>query len=118
MSQIESPLCVSSGETWRVRRLSTTPYQFYRLTFRSRAASAGYWAVFPFDADGNEMRADTHSSVYASDDWMAHETCFRGLPGSVSVDLGFRAIDGAIEIRDIEVVPVDDDSVRHWAEAL
>lgn len=118
MSQIESPLCVSSGETWRVRRLSTTPYQFYRLTFRARAASPGYWAVFPFDSEGGEMRADTHSSVYASTDWLDHETCFRGLPGAVSVELAFRAIEGAMEVRDVEVMPVKKEFVRQWADEL
>ena len=116
--KIDSPVSVSPGESQRVQRLPTSPFQFYRLTFRSRAASPGYWAAFPFDADGNEMRADTHSSVYGSDDWMEHATCFRGLPGSVSVDLGFRAIAAAMVIREIEVTPVDGDFVRCWAEKV
>ena len=116
--RLAPPLSVPPGDSQCIRRQPAAPFQFYRLTFRSRAASAGYWAVFPFDAEGNELRADTHSSVYASDDWLAHETCFRGLPASVSVDLGFRAIDAAMEIRDIQVATVDDDFVRHWAEAL
>jgi len=116
--KIDSPVSVPPGESQRVRRLPTTPFRFYRLTFQSQAASQGYWAALPFDADGNEMRADTHSSVYASNDRMAHETCFRGLPGSVSVDLGFRSIDAAMEIRDIDVTSVDEDLVRNWAKAL
>ena len=109
---------VGADKTVRVARIETTPYAFHRLTFRSRAAEQGYWAVFPFDAAGNEMRADTHSSVYASEDWLEHETCFRGLPGAVAVELGFRRVTSPVEIEDIEVEPVDAAWVLQWADAL
>ena len=115
---VDAAVCVEAGETVRVERIETTPYAFYRLRFRSRTAGQGYWAVFPFDADGNEMRADTHSTVYASDDWLDHETCFRGLPGAVAVDLGFRGQTSSMEIEDVRIEPVDSDWVVQWADAL
>jgi len=118
LTRIDGPISVDAQQTWRGKVLPTVPFQFYRLTFRSRAASLGYWVVFPFDAVGAELRADTHSSVYASADWLVHETCFRGLPGAVSVELGFRACDDAITVRDIEVTPVDEDFVRQWGNDL
>ena len=55
---IDLPVSVSPGKNWRSQPLPTAPFQFYRLAFRSRAESPGYWAVFPFDAGGKEMRAD------------------------------------------------------------
>jgi len=118
MPVIDAALQVGATETVRVERIETPPYAFYRLRFRSRTAEQGYWAVFPFDAEGKEMRADTHSSVFASDDWLQHETCFRGLPGAVAVELGFRGMTSSMEIEDIGVEPVDTAWVLQWADAL
>jgi hypothetical protein len=118
MLRLDMVVQIEAAETVRVERLETVPYTFYRLRFRSRTAGQGYWAVFPFDANGNEMRADTHSTVYASEDWLEHETCFRGLPGAVAVELGFRGITTSMEIEDIEIEPVDTAWVLQWADAL
>jgi hypothetical protein len=115
---LDTAVQVEAAETVRVERIETIPYAFYRLRFRGWAAEQGYWAVFPFDADGNEMRADTHSTVYASEDWLDHETCFRGLPGAVAVELGFRGQTSSMDIEDIEVEPVDTAWVLQWADAL
>jgi hypothetical protein len=97
--------------------VSTTPLAFYRLTFESRAASPGYWAVHGFDADGREL-ADNHSSVYASGDWLRHETFFRGMPGAATCELGFRGREGDMEVRDVAVTPANGGEVRHWSDAL
>jgi len=117
-NQSACPGNLPAGDTLRLGRLPTTPYAFYQLRFRSRAGSKGYWAVFPFDYNDQEMRADTHSSVYASDDWLAHETYFRGLPGATSVEVGFRACESDLEIQDVVVTPVSTDAVRTWSHAL
>ncbi len=59
---------------WRGPKFIAAPEQLYQLSYRSKAAHKGYWAVLSYDENGKEIPASPYSSVPRTTTWQSFET--------------------------------------------
>ena len=91
----------SESEGWSIDRggqiespaisVTANPFQYYRLTFRSKASVQGYYAVFFRNAAGELLVDDDYASIYPSADWIENDIVFRGREGAASFTVSFIA---------------------------
>ncbi|MCF7853228.1 MAG: SGNH/GDSL hydrolase family protein [Candidatus Pacebacteria bacterium] len=92
-------------------------FQFYRMTFESKADSESYYAVQFADSNGDLIVADNYASVYPSEDWVGNDVCFRGRERGVSFKVLFQSR-GDISVRNLTIQPVSNKDVVAWADRL
>lgn len=107
------------GAKWKspLIRCAGDPNQYYRLSFRSRAARREYWAVFFYDNRGIEITSDIYASICPSTDFVENRACFRGRPGAASFVVSFMN-NQPMTLEDVRVETVDLPDVLAWADAL
>lgn len=123
----------ASNSTWTTPFIPTTPLQWYRLSFKSKApgtvnnggsAGYGYWAAEFFDASGNRLNDDQYSSVFASTNWVTNEFRIRAkhtagpnatlVPARMKVL--FQALDAPLYIDDVTIETTTPEEVVQWAD--
>ncbi len=97
--------------------VTSNPYQFYRMTFRSKADGKGYYAVFFQDAAGKTLVDDIYASVYASKEWRDNEVLFRGREGAATFIINFIS-QKPMHIQDLVVTAVSVAEAGDWADRL
>jgi hypothetical protein len=102
---------------WESPPVPNAPFEYFRLTFHSKAKADGYWAAFFSDAQGNAYAADCYDSVLASEAWQPHVRCFRGHALATHVRLRFQPIAGPIAIRDVCLERIRRAEAAMWADA-
>ena len=124
----------SNGGTWLSPLINTTPLQWYRLTFRSRApgivnnpGSIGYayWAATYFDTNGNPIIPDQYASIYQSSDWVTNECRIRAknTAGSnatlvpVQMEIRFQSINPQVFIDSVRLETTTSQEVAQWGDA-
>ena len=116
--------------------LNTTPLQWYRLSFKSKAPGTvnntgsigyAYWAAQFFDTNGTLLNDDQYSSVLASANWVTNEFRIRAkhtagtnatlVPARMKIL--FQPIGSQpLYVDDVLVETTTPDEVVHWADAL
>jgi hypothetical protein len=124
----------ASNSVWNTPFLATTPLQWYRLAFRSKAPGTatnpgsdgcGYWAAVFFDANGNRLNDDQYSSIFPSGNWASNECRIRakhtaGTNGTLvpaRMKVLFQALDAPLYIDDVTVELTTAEEVARWADA-
>jgi hypothetical protein len=124
----------SNGGTWLSPPLTTTPLQWYRLTFKSLApgtvnnpGSVGYayWAAQYFDTNGNPIIPDQYASIYQSSGWVTNECRIRaknaagpnGTLVPVQMRFRFQSINPQVFIDDVRVETTTPQEVAQWGDA-
>jgi len=111
--------CVKvAGGIWQSPEMRIRPFEFYRVTFASKTQGKGYWLMRFFDTEGREITADQYSSIFASDEWVANESCVMGRAGTASARLGFRPNRAEIFVDDVTVTGATRTDVLKWADSL
>ena len=127
-------LTASNGGTWLSPLLPTTPLQWYRLSFKSKApglvnnpGSEGYayWAASYFDTNGNPLIPDQYSSLFASADWVTNEFRIRAKNTAgtnatlapVLMAVKFQSISPQVFIDDVVVETTTPAEVAQWGDA-
>jgi len=112
--------CITAADGgWASPQFAVAPFEYYRLEFRSKAEGLGYWAIFCYDEKGNKLAADCHSSVFKSEDWLKHESCFRAHAKALKAQVSFIPIDGTrIWIAGVNVHKAEHAAAAEWADAL
>jgi hypothetical protein len=125
---------VASNSVWTTPFLATTPLQWYRLAFKSKAPGTatnpgsdgyGYWAAVFFDANGNRLNDDQYSSVFASSNWVSNECRIRakhtaGANGALvpaRMKVLFQALDAPLYVDDVVIETTTAEEVGRWADA-
>ena len=85
--QHPGPTNYTFDDAWSSPLLNTTPLQWYRLSFNSKAPGTtnnpgsvgyGYWSATFYDKQtGNQLPDATFSSVFQSNNWVHNEFRFR-----------------------------------------
>ena len=116
--------------------LNTTPLQWYRLSFKSKAPGTvnntgsigyAYWAAQFFDTNGTLLNDDQYSSVLASANWVTNEFRIRAkhtagtnatlVPARMKIL--FQPIGNQpLYVDDVLVETTTPDEVVRWADAL
>jgi hypothetical protein len=107
------------GAKWRSPAIVCTgnSFEYYRMTFRSKARGRGYWAVFFHDKHGQEITSDVYASIYPSSGFVTNTVCFRGREGATTFSISFMSTGpSTVEGICIEAVALDD--VCRWADTL
>lgn len=116
--------------------LTTTPLQWYRLSFKSKAPGTvnnpgaigyAYWAAQFFDTNGTLLNDDQYSSVLASANWVTNEFRIRAkhtagtnttlVPARMKIlfqPIGLQPL----YVDDVLVETTTPDEVARWADAL
>lgn len=107
------------GAKWKSPKIAAVEneWQFYCLEFASKADELGYYAVFFYDQDGNEIVDDNYASYYKSDDFVANRVVFRGREHAKTFTVNFIG-KGKFFVRDVKVYPVSDEFAAQWADDL
>jgi len=103
---------------WQSPAISVTPFEYYRLRFRAKAKTDGYWVAVFFDAEGAESAADCYDSLPGSSDWRRHERCFRANAGSVTARLRFVARRSPVAVDNVRVERIGRAAAAKWADKL
>ena len=128
-------LSATNGGTWLSPLLPTSPLQWYRLSFKSKApgvlhtpgaAGYAYWAASYFDTNGNPLIPDQYSSIFSSADWVTNEfriraKCLAGTNGTLlpeQMAIRFQAINPQVYIDDVLVETTTPEEVAQWGDAL
>jgi hypothetical protein len=123
----------SNGVSWLSPMLNTTPLQWYRLSFKSKAPgvvnNAGsigyaYWAAQFFDTNGNLLSADQYSAIFPSSDWVTNEFRIRAKntagPNAtlvpVQMQIRFQSISPQVFIDDVLVETTTPQEVAQWGD--
>ncbi len=114
----ESYISATQGATWTSPTFECAPFHFYRMTFNSIAESAGYWAIFFYDKDGELLAADDYSSIYPSREWIENDVIFRCLENATVATVNFMGIAGVIKMDDVRIEPINRNTAREWADDL
>ncbi len=124
---------VASNSVWMTPPLTTTPLQWYRLAFKSKAPGTvtnpgsdgyGYWAAVFFDTNGNRLNDDQYSSVFKSSNWVVNECRIRakhtaGTNGALvqaRMKVLFQALDAPLYIDDVVIETTTVEEVSRWAD--
>ncbi|MGB2821783.1 MAG: SGNH/GDSL hydrolase family protein, partial [Phycisphaerae bacterium] len=103
---------------WQSPPVAVAPLDYYRLRFRAKAQTEGYWAAEFFDADGNQLQADHYDSLPGSRDWRAHEYCFRANIDAATVRVRFIARRSSLAVDDVTVEKITPRAAADWADAV
>lgn len=109
---------IISQTHWEGERFSVDPFAFYRLTFRSTAATPGYWFVRFFEETGTEINADLYSRVYPSTAWSLHESCFMARAEARTASYGFRQDKGDLTVEDAAIAAIQSSAALRWMDDL
>jgi lysophospholipase L1-like esterase len=110
-------LTVEEGH-WHSPALPVRPLAYYRLRFRAKARSDGYWAAMFHDAAGKLLDADCYDSLPGSRDWRPHEYCFRAAAGAAAVRIRFQPRMSAVAVDDARVEGVSRRAAAEWADRV
>ena len=103
---------------WQSPALEVEPLAYYRLSFRAKTRTEGYWAAEFFDADGNQLAADHYDSLPGSKGWRAHECCFRANVDAAKVRVRFLARRSPVAVDDVRIEKVTRRTVAAWADRV
>jgi lysophospholipase L1-like esterase len=116
------------GQAWRSPPFPVVPAGYYRVAFRSQAASPGYaatlfagpagtWGSVP---NSTELLADDVTGVPVSTAWVDNAYCFRAAPNATTASLVFRANGAPLRVSAVRVVPAARGSaeVADWHDAV
>jgi hypothetical protein len=123
----------SNDVSWLSPLLNTTPLQWYRLSFKSKASGAlnnpgsigyGYWAAEFYDGNGDKLNADQYSSVFPSADWVTNEFRIRAKHTAganatlvaARMQIRFRSLGGPLFIDDVLVEATTPEEVAQWGD--
>lgn len=131
-------IVASNSISWLSPLLSTSPLQWYRLSFKSKAPGAvenlsqnpgsigyAYWAAEFYDTNGNKLTEDQYSSVFQSSGWVTNEFRIRAKNNAgpnatlapVLMQIRFRSFDPAVFIDDVIVETTTPQEVAQWADS-
>lgn len=123
----------SNDVSWLSPLLNTTPLQWYRLSFKSKAPGAvnnpgsigyGYWAAEFYDSNGNKLNDDQYSSVFQSAEWVTNEFRIRAKHTAganttlvaARMQIRFRSLGGSMFIDDVLVETTTPEEVAQWGD--
>jgi hypothetical protein len=110
-------LTVRTGH-WQSPFLAVRPFAYYRLRFRAKARTDGYWAAIFFDAKGKELTADHYDSLPGSRAWQGREGCFRAPVDAARVGVRFVARRTPIAVDDVVVEEIARADAAAWADTI
>jgi len=103
---------------WQTPAIGVTPLAYYRLRFRSQAASEGYWAAEFYNADGNQLQADHYDSLPGSRKWRGGECFFRANVDAAHVRVRFIARRSPVAVDDVRIDPATAAEAAKWADKV
>jgi hypothetical protein len=110
---------VARAGHWESPPAPNSPFEYFRLTFRSKAQSKAYSAAFFYDPAREEpFDADCYDSVLPSDRWREQVRCFRGHPLADRVRIRFQAIDAPLAVAQVSLQRISRDAGAAWADEL
>ena len=126
-------ISASNGGTWLSPMLSTTPLQWYRLSFKSLAPGVvnnpgaigyAYWAAQFFDTNDNLLTADQYSAIFQSSGWVTNEFRIRAKntagPNAtlvpVQMQIRFQSIAPEVYIDDVLLETTTPEEVARWGD--
>ncbi len=119
VSSPEAHSIVATAGHWHSPAFEVEPFQYYKITFQSKAEGKAYWAAKFYYADGNALAADHYSSVGASKSWIDNEFCFRGKANAVTAIICFQPRGSkALAIRKVKVRTLRRKKVAAWADSV
>lgn len=92
-------------------------WAYYRLSFTSGYAEAGYYAVMLQNKEGQDLVDDHYGSVGASTAPVRHEVCFRGREQGVSFQLNFLS-HKPVFVENVTVECITPNQALRWADDL
>lgn len=123
----------ATDRIWKTPLLDTQPLQWYRLSFKSKAAgtssNAGsigycYWAAEFFETNGTKLNDDQYSSILPSAGWVTNEFRIRAKhrsgPGATlsaaRLQVLFHAFNAPLFIDDVIIEPTTPQEAAQWAD--
>ncbi|MDA0578627.1 MAG: hypothetical protein O3B24_11075, partial [Verrucomicrobia bacterium] len=126
----------ASNATWATPLLNTTPLQWYRLSFKTKAPGTvtdnvgsigyGYWSALFYDTNDTALNDDQYSSVFASAGWVTNEFRIRAkhkagtgtnlVPARIRVR--FHAFNAPLYVDDVLIETTTPEEVAQWADAF
>ncbi|HPD17063.1 MAG TPA: SGNH/GDSL hydrolase family protein [Planctomycetota bacterium] len=97
---------------------ATTPFAWYRVSFRAKAPAGAMIAAVSFGPDGQPLDADHHTGIDPSTEWTEQAFCTRGKAGGVHALIRANPPELANCVRDVAVQPVVRPAVAEWADAV
>ena len=114
----EGLILADAGAKWLSPKVRCEPFHYYKLSFRSKAESNGYYAVFYYTKEKEFIVADTYASVYKSGEWMDNAVMYRGRETGVVARVAFIGVGGAVQIDRMRIEEVDSESVAKWSDDI
>jgi len=111
----EHALTVSSG-MWRGPKLAAEPGTFCKLSFLSRTARRGYWAVLCYDEAGKELPPSPYSGLMASEDWQRTTAAILIPPRTAYAKLLIWPVHGDIHVDSLSFRAISRDEATAIAE--
>jgi hypothetical protein len=123
----------ATNKSWLSPLIETTPLQWVRLSFKSKAPGPlskagtigyGYWAAEFYDTNGVKLNDDQYSSVFQSAGWVTNEFRIRakhtaGTNGTLlpaRMQIRFQAFASELFVDDVLVETVDSQEVARWGD--
>lgn len=110
---------VASQGMWESPLIPVAPFEYYRVTFYSKAEGRAYWAAVYYDATGEPLVADHYWGIDQSDGWLKNEFCTRARVNATHLRLRFQPLnDKRLCFDNVKVEAISRLDVAKWADAV
>jgi hypothetical protein len=112
--------CLSYRDgTWATPAIPVKPFEFYRVTFYSKAEARQYWSAYYYDDKGEQLVADHYWSIDPSEEWARTVYCTRARYGATHMRIRFSPLDRKLlSVDDVTVEAVSRADATKWADEM
>jgi len=112
--------CLSYREgTWTTPAIRVKPFEFYRVTFHSKAEGRQYWSAYYYNDKGEQIVADHYWSIDPSETWIRTVYCTRARYGATHVRIRFSPLDRKLlSVDDVKVEAISRADATKWADEM
>lgn len=98
-------------------KICENEFEFYSLSFDSKAAEDCHWGVFFHDREGKPIVADVYSSIYAGKERQHCEQVVYGREGATGLHPFVQSVKG-VEIWDMKIKRISPMKAAEWCDNL
>ncbi len=108
--------CVKGGN-WESPLVSVTPFEYYKVSFCTKATDPAWWAAVYYDSDGNPLVADHYWGIDGSEDWAKTEFCTKARINATGLMSRFQAPEAPYAVDCVKVEHIARQEVAAWGDA-
>jgi hypothetical protein len=102
---------------WESPLVPVTPFEYYKVSFCTKAKDPAWWAAVYYDNEGNPLVADHYWGIDGSEDWARTEYCTKAKINASGLRSRFHAPQEPYSVGGLEVEQITREEAARWGDA-